>query len=1037
MTLPEAAIRRPVATVLLTLALVIAGWTGWGLLPVAALPNVDFPTIQISASLPGANPDTMASAVATPIERQLATISGIDSILSSSSVGTTSITVQFALDRDIDAAALDVQSALSVVQRKLPPQMTTPPSFQKVNPADQPILLIGVTSDAVKLSALQDILDTQIIPRIATTSGVSQVNVFGSKTYAVRVRFDPDALAARSLTTDDLRQALATANSNTPVGSIGEGSTFYVLDATGNLQDAADFAEVVVAWRNGQPIRVKDVATVEDSVANRFLQASVGGQPSLIMAIQKQPGANVVGVVDAITAELPKLKAALPADATLRVIIDRSASVRAANNDAQLTLLGTAVLVVIVIFLVLGDGRATLVPAIVLPVAGMGTFAGMWLLGFSLDNISLLALTLAAGFVVDDAIVVLENIVRKIEHGLTPFRAAIEGASEIFYTVISISVSLVAVFIPLLFMGGVIGRLFHEFAVTLTVAIGVSVIVSLTLTPLMASRLLAPRDAARKPTLIARWSTAGFDRFTRGYAWALDRVLARPALTLGATVLSIGLTLWGFGAIPKGFFPTEDTGLMTITTQAAPDISFTGMVEKQSALAEIVRADPAVAVVTSIVGVTGSSGSLNNGRMFVGLKPEGERDSGFVVQARLRKALAAVPGIQAFPQIQQNLTIGARAGAAQYQYTLSGIDTATLYDFAPKLEARLRTTPGFSDVLSDLQLGSREARLIIDRDAASRAGVSVDAIRQALYDSFGQEQISTIYTSSNSYQVIQESALSDQIDPASIDKIQVRASDNTLVPLSALATIEIRPAPVSLSHQSELPAVTISFNLTGGASLSDAETAIAAAMDELKPAEGIAGSFQGSAQAYQQSASGELTLFLAAILVIYVVLGVLYESFIHPITILAGLPSAAIGALLALWLFGMPLDVIGIIGIVLLIGIVKKNAIMMIDFALHAMRNEGMDARAAARHACLVRFRPIMMTTFAALASALPIAFGLGAGGELRQPLGVVVAGGLLLSQVVTLFITPVIFVGFEHLLHRTKQQPVDPMQAAEPTPAA
>lgn len=1021
-------VSRPVGTILLTIAIIVAGIFGYRLLPVSALPQVDFPTIQINASLPGANPSTMASAVATPIERQLSTIAGIDQITSSSSTGSTNITVQFALDRNIDAAALDVQTALSAVSRRLPEEMRDPPSFQKVNPADQPVLILSVRDPGRTPADLQQMLDTTIVPRISTLPGVAQVELYGAKKYAVRVQFDPAKLAARGLTPQDVSTAIATANSNTAVGTLNEGERQYILDATGSLRTAQEFAQIVIASQNGIPVRVGDVASVIDSVENLRGLAKFNGEPSLNIAIIRQPGANVVQLVDGVFAKLPEIKDALPRTASITTMVDRSQSVRHSVADAQYTLIGTALLVVLVIYLVLGNARATFIPALVLPVAAIGTFAGMYLAGFSLDNLSLLALTLATGFVVDDAIVVLENIVRHVEMGKKPREAAIIATKEIAFTVVSISVSLVAVFIPLLFMGGVVGRLFFEFAVVMTIAIGVSAVLALTLIPMVAARVL--KSGHEKPGRIGRASTAAFGRLTRGYLRLLDSTLRHRKVMGLFTILSIAVAVWGFTVVPKGFFPTEDTGQLGVGVEVPADTGYVVLQEKVDAIAKIVRADPAVDRVLAFTG-RGSGG-----RMFAALKDRSERDSAEVVQARLRRKLSQVEGASAFPNIPQNLTLGGRGSSSNFQYTLASVDQAALYDFAPQFEARLRATPGFEDVSSDYQLGSRQARVIIDRDAAARLGVPVQSIRSTLYSAFGNSQVSTIYTDTDSYQVILEVRPDLQLTPDSIGGLYVRGRDTATVPLSAVTRTVIEGAPLSISHQSQLPSVTISFNPAKGLALSQAQTLIEDAQADLGMPASMTGSFQGNAQAFEASTSSMPILFLAAIVVIYIVLGVLYESFRHPITILSGLPAAGIGAVAALWLLNMPLDVIGIIGVVMLIGIVKKNAIMMIDFALTAQR-DGATPEAAIREACVARFRPIMMTTFAAIAAALPLALGIGAGAELRQPLGVAVMGGLLVSQVLTLFITPVVYLGIENFgsKRRKRKAEAQPELAFEPIP--
>ena len=877
------AVERPVATILLTLAIVFGGLFGYRTLPVAALPQVDLPTIQIEARLPGANPSTMATSVATPIERQLSTIAGIDQMTSSSSTGQTTVTVQFALDRNIDAAALDVQSALSAVGRRLPPEMPAPPSFQKVNPADSPVLLLAVQDRARPANELQRVIDTIMVPRLSTLPGVAQVGTYGSRRLALRIQFDPAALAARGLTPQDIRDAVVAANSNVAVGAINGGARSYILEASGTLQQPDEFARIIVTSKNGQVVRVGDLATVISSYEQLRGGAKFNGEPALIVFVQRQPGANVVKIVDSVNALLPAIGESLPATTTVTHLLDRSQSIRDSVTDAQWTLLGTALLVVLVIYLVLGDLRATAIPAIVLPVAAIGTFAGMYFFSFSLDNLSLLALTLATGFVVDDAIVVLENIVRHVEMGERPRDAAVVGANEIAFTVLSISVSLVAVFIPLLFMGGVIGRLFNEFAVTMTIAIAVSAVLSLTLIPMIAARIL--KSGHEAPGRVARVSTRAFGRLQGAYARAFDSTLRHRKAVGVLIIASIAVAIWGFTAVPKGFFPTEDTGSIFIGTEGPPDIGYATMLERQDKVAAILRADPAVARVNSIIGV---SQSPNIGRMFGPLVERSKRDSAEVVQARLRKKLAGIPGIAVYPNIPQNLQLGGRQSATNYQYTLSAVDRATLYAYAPKLEAKLRATPGFEDVSSDYQRGARQAMVEVDRDAASRLGVPVAAIRQTLYEAYGNAQISTVYTDVDSYQVILEIGENQQLTPDAIGSLYVRGNTpGTLVPMSAVTHVSISGAPLVVAHQSQLPSVSLSFNLAKGVALGEAKPLIEKAAAELNQPATINGAFGGNAQQFESSTATMPLLVLAALLVIYIVLGVLYESFAHPITILS------------------------------------------------------------------------------------------------------------------------------------------------------
>ncbi len=820
-------VERPIATILLTLAVVFGGLFGYRQLAVSALPEVDLPTIQIEASLPGANPGIMAASVATPIERQLSTVAGIEQVLSSSSTGSTQITVQFALDRDIDSAALDVQSVLSAVTRRLPPEMPSPPSFRKINPADSPVIILSVRDKTRALNDLQTLVDNLLVPRVSTLPGVGQVQTYGDRRYAVRIQFDPAALAARNLTVDDLRTAVAAANSNIAVGSITGGERNYVLDASGTLEKPAEFANIIIANRNGLPVRVGDVASVISSYERLRGGARFNGEPSLTVAVSRQPGANVVKLVDSVREVLPSVREAMPVSVDISEILDRSESVRESVFDAQATLVGTAFLVILVIYLVLGDARATFIPAIVLPVAAIGTFAGMYFFGFTLNNLSLLALTLATGFVVDDAIVVLENIVRHTEDGEDPRSAAIIGANEISFTVVSISVSLVAVFIPLLFMGGIIGRLFNEFAVTMTISIAVSAVLSLTLIPMVAARLL--KSGHHQPGRVARITTAAFARLTARYLKAFDWSLQHRKVIGGLTVASVAVAVWGFMAVPKGFFPSEDTGVVFFGTEGAPDLGYEEMAKKHTIAARNVQNDPAVARVNAILGMGGSG----SGRIFAPLKPRDERDDIETVLARLRKATAGIPGYSAFPNVQQNLQLGGRPSATNYQYTISAVDKDELYAFAPRLEQRMRTIPGLVDVNSDYQRGARQAFVEVDRDAAARLGVPVEAVRRVLLAAYGNQQISRIYTDAEDYQVIMEIDPKDQTNPDAIGRLNVRGSNGALVPLSAVSRTRVEGAPLTISHQSQLPAVTLSFNLLPGVALSEVKPLIDAASVEI------------------------------------------------------------------------------------------------------------------------------------------------------------------------------------------------------------
>jgi multidrug efflux pump len=1011
-------IRRPIATSLLGVAVLLGGLLGYWLLPVSALPQVDFPTIQVATQLPGASPDTTASLITAPLERQFGQIPSLASMASTSSFGISQITLQFELNRDIDGAAQDVQAAINAAASFLPRSLPYPPTYSKVNPADAPIVTLALTSETASLRELSDLADTLLAQRLAEVSGVGHVSVEGGIRPAVRIQADFARLAAYGLALEDLRNAIVQANVAGPKGSFDGASQFYTIAANDQMAAAEAYRSVVVTYRNGAPVLLGDVARVVDGLENDKVGGWYQGVPAVIVDVQRQPGANVIDTVARLRKELPRLERAMPAGVKLTVVSDRTGTIRASVHDVQLTLMLAVGLVVLVVLLFLRSLRATIIAGVALPLSLVATFGVMWFCGFGLDNLSLMALTIGTGFVIDDAIVMIENIVRHMEAGEAPFEAALRGAREIGFTVISLTLSLVAVFIPLLFMTGLVGRMFREFALTLTIAVVVSAVVSLSLTPMMCSRLLhrVPGGGNR----LTRWFNRRIDAVVAGYRRSLEWVLRHQGLALAVTVLTLGATVWLYVIIPKGFLPLQDTGLITAVTEAGPEVSFAEMTRLQGLVVDAVKRDPDVTAAVSVIGVSTLNPTPNAGHLAIALRPRDARKTTVAtIVSRLARAVAPIPGMVVYFQPVQDVQIGTRSSRAQYQYTLTGTDAGEVATWSKQLTARLRGEPALRNVASESQDGGLRTFIDVDRVTAGRLGLSMQVISDTLNDAFGQRQVSTIYAQTNQYRVVLEALPEYQHDPTSLTKLFIPSTNGAQVPVSAFTRFAETTAPLTISHQAQFPAATISFDLAPDAALSDAVAAIARGERSIGMPDSIVGGYSGDAAEFARSLAGEPWLILAAAVTIYIVLGVLYESFIHPLTILSTLPSAGVGALLALMLAREDLSVVALIGVVLLMGIVKKNAIMMIDFALEAERREGLLPRAAILKASMLRFRPIMMTTLAALLGALPLALGHGSGSELRFPLGITIIGGLLLSQLLTLYTTPVIYLAMEGVRER------------------